>query len=109
MFFVLSKTLNYLVMPLTIIWGCLLLSLLIKHKVWKKRLLLGGIILLLIFSNDFIANEFMRAWEIETKAYSSMRKFYWISEPWMRLNTVKLPTPSTSIFLGPGLNRHSPG
>jgi uncharacterized SAM-binding protein YcdF (DUF218 family) len=28
--------------------------------------------LLLFFSNDFIANEFMRAWEVKTKAYDEM-------------------------------------
>lgn len=75
MFFVLSKTLNYLVMPLTIICGCFLLSLVVKHKTRKKGLWVAGIILLFLFSNEFIANECMRAWEIETKAYGSMHPY----------------------------------
>lgn len=72
MFFVFSKTLNYLVMLLTIICAYLLLSLLIKHKVWKKRLLLGSIISLLIFSNYFIANEFMRRRRSKRKQYAEI-------------------------------------
>jgi len=75
MFFVLSKTVNFLAMPLTVICGCLLLSLLLKNEKWRRRLRVGGILLLFFFSNEIIANETMKAWEIRTKAYSSMRKY----------------------------------
>lgn len=75
MFFVLSKTLNYLVMPLTIICICLLASVFVKKAQWKKRLFLSGIILLFFFSNDFIANEFMRAWEIPARPFSTITKY----------------------------------
>jgi uncharacterized SAM-binding protein YcdF (DUF218 family) len=75
MFFILSKTLNYLVMPLTIICALFLVSLFVRNKVWKKRFFIGGIALLLFFSNDFISNEFMRAWEVETKPYNSMHRY----------------------------------
>jgi len=72
MFFILSKTLNYLVMPLTIIVVCFLLSLLVRNRIWRRRLRLGGLILLLLFSNEFIANEFMKRWEVKPRAYSTM-------------------------------------
>jgi uncharacterized SAM-binding protein YcdF (DUF218 family) len=72
MFFVLSKTLNYLVMPLTIIVACFLLSLVLKNNTWRRRLRIGGIVLLLLFSNEFIANELMKRWEVKARAYSSM-------------------------------------
>lgn len=75
MFFVLSKTLNYLVMPLTIICICLLASVFFKKPYWKKRLFLAGLILLFFFSNDFIGNEFMRAWEIPAKPFSTLTKY----------------------------------
>ncbi|MGC1243374.1 MAG: YdcF family protein [Chryseosolibacter sp.] len=75
MFFFLSKTLNYLVMPLTVVMACLILSLIIKHKVWRRRFLIGGLVLFFVFTNDFLANELMKVWEVETKPYSSMRKY----------------------------------
>lgn len=75
MFFFLSKTINFLVMPLTIIILFLMLSLVVRHVVWKRRLLMGGLILFFIFTNDFIANELMKAWEVETRAFGSMRKY----------------------------------
>jgi uncharacterized SAM-binding protein YcdF (DUF218 family) len=75
MFFFLSKTLNYLVMPLTIICALLLISRLVRPNVWRKTLLLTGIVLLFLFSNEFIANELMKAWEVEAKPYSEMRRY----------------------------------
>jgi uncharacterized SAM-binding protein YcdF (DUF218 family) len=75
MFFFLSKTLSYLVMPLTIVCACLLLALILRNRIWKRRLAIAGLILLFVFTNEFIANELMRAWEIDTKAYSGMRKY----------------------------------
>lgn len=62
-------------MPLTIVMGCLVISRIVKHGWWRRRFLWGGIILLFIFSNEFIANEMMKAWEVETKPYDSMRKY----------------------------------
>jgi uncharacterized SAM-binding protein YcdF (DUF218 family) len=74
MFFFLSKTLNYLTMPLTIVVICFLTGLVLRNVRWKKRLLWSAFILLFLFSNDFIANEFMRAWEIPTKPFAAMQK-----------------------------------
>lgn len=72
MFFILSKTLGYLTMPLTIIMGILLLSRIVRRPSWRKRLLWTGLVLLFLFSNEFIANEVMKAWEVRTRAYSEM-------------------------------------
>ena len=74
MFFFLSKTLNYLTMPLTMVFICLLASFFVKNAKWKRKLFLSGLILLFIFSNDFLSNELMRAWEIEGKPFDSLRK-----------------------------------
>jgi len=73
MFFFLSKTLNYLVMPMTIIGALFLVAAFVPHMKWKRRAFVAGLILLLFFSNDFIANEAMHAWEIETVAFSQMK------------------------------------
>ncbi|HEY9046254.1 MAG TPA: YdcF family protein [Ohtaekwangia sp.] len=72
MFFILSKTVSFLVLPLTIVVILLVLAVFLKNQQWKKRLLYGGIILLLFFSNDFLANEAMHAWEVQTVAFKDM-------------------------------------
>lgn len=73
MFFLLSKILIYLVMPITMVIILLVASWLIKNERWKKRLRISGIVLLLFFCNEFIANEVMLAWEIKPTAYEHMR------------------------------------
>ncbi len=72
MFFFLSKTLNYLTMPLTIIFLMLVASALVRNEKWKKRLFWTSLISLFIFSNDFLANEVMNVWEIKATPYSAM-------------------------------------
>ncbi|MBL0743865.1 YdcF family protein [Chryseolinea lacunae] len=73
MFFFLSKTVSYLVMPFTIIFVVLILSAFLKNMVWRRRCFWTGIGLLVFFSNDFIANEAMHAWELPTVAYKDMQ------------------------------------
>lgn len=75
MFFVLSKTLSFLVLPLTMVFISFALSVLIKKQPWKKRFFWTGFILLIFFSNDFISNEVMRAWEVDPKPFSEMRPY----------------------------------
>lgn len=73
MFFFLSKTLNYLLLPLTMVVGCFLLFLLVKKQPWKKRFLWAGFSLLIFFSNDFISNRIMNAWEIDAIPFKEMK------------------------------------
>jgi len=63
MFFFLSKTLQYLTMPLVWIAMLLLYSLLAKKAVFKRKTLLAALLLLFVFGSDFLANEAMRLWE----------------------------------------------
>jgi uncharacterized SAM-binding protein YcdF (DUF218 family) len=74
MFFILSKTLSYLFMPLTVVFICFLISVFIKHPQWKKKMFWCGLILLWFFSNEFISNELMRAWEIPATLFKDMPK-----------------------------------
>lgn len=76
MFFILSKVLNFLTNPLVFVFGLLIASALIKKKHWKKRFFWTAFSLLLFFSNDFIANEAMIAWEGKPTPYASIRKVY---------------------------------
>ena len=77
MFFVLSKTLSYITLPFVIITVCFIVSVLLKNAKWKKRLFWIGFSLLIFFSNDFIANEVMSAWELKTKPFASMHPYEW--------------------------------
>ncbi len=76
MFFVLSKTLNYLTMPLVIICIALALSLIIKSTKWKRGFRLTGIGLLFFFSNEFIANEAAKQWEVPVTPFADMNQKY---------------------------------
>ena len=75
MFFFLSKTMSFLVMPLTVVTGFLLASGIARGQVWRRRLFWSGMILLFIFTNEFIANELMKAWEVDTRPYRDMKKY----------------------------------
>lgn len=76
MFFVLSKILVYLIMPIVIICGLFIASALVRRQTLKKRFFLTGLFLLLFLSNDFIANEAVRLWEVPVTPYQSMKKNY---------------------------------
>src|SRR5258706_14420656 len=76
MFFFLSKTINFLTMPLVVICVLLLLSVFLRPVRWKNWLLRAGIALLLFCSNDFIVNEFMRAWEVPATPFAEIKKHY---------------------------------
>ena len=73
MFFLLSKTISFLAKPFTWIVLSLVLSIFIKRR---RRLLFGvGLGLLLWFSNPFISNAVMRAWEVPPVLVSSLPSY----------------------------------
>ena len=76
MFFILSKVLNFLTNPLVFVLVFFLFSIFLKKPVWKKRCFWIAFSLLIFFSNDFIANEMMRAWEVEPTPYAQIKKNY---------------------------------
>lgn len=76
MFFVLSKILAYLIMPVVIICGLLVSSAVVKKTTLKKKLFYAGLSLLLFCSNDFIVNEVAMLWEVPITLYASMDKNY---------------------------------
>jgi uncharacterized SAM-binding protein YcdF (DUF218 family) len=75
MFFILSKVFYYLIMPVTVISFLFIASVLFRNLKWKKRLFWTAFVMLIFFSNEFVANEVMRAWEIEARPFNSMRKY----------------------------------
>ena len=76
MFFYLSKILNFITSPF--IWGfsILIYALLTKNTVRKKRALIYTITIFYIFSNPFIFNECMRAWEVPAVKFEDLEPSY---------------------------------
>ncbi len=75
MFFILSKTLFYLLMPLTWILACFLISVWHKKPQNKKRFFRLGLGLLLFFTNPFFINEALLAWEIPATEMQSVKNY----------------------------------
>jgi uncharacterized SAM-binding protein YcdF (DUF218 family) len=76
MFFLLSKVLLFLVMPFTIVCGLLVTAVFVRRARLKKRLLIAGIALMLFFSNEFMANEAMKLWEVPVTPIKDLKKNY---------------------------------
>ena len=75
MFFYLSQFLSFLVMPLTLVIIILISGILWKNKEKGRKITLYGIILLLIFSNQFFSNWAMQKWEPDFKEFSKLPEY----------------------------------
>lgn len=76
MFFILSKTLSYLTMITVWLAVLLLLYLFLKKPQWKKRCLWAFVAMFFFFSNEFIANEAMQAWELPATPFNQIGRKY---------------------------------
>ena len=63
MFYIASKLLAFLIQP--VIWVFILLIFALFHKSKRKIILVTSIITFYFFSNNFIADEFARLWEVK--------------------------------------------
>ena len=70
MFFLLSKTIYFLAKPFTWIVGAFLLSVFVKRH--RQRFFWTGLGLLLFFSNPFLSNAVMRAWEVAPEPIATL-------------------------------------
>lgn len=75
MFFYLSQFLSFLAMPLTLIVLLFLLALFAKRTQTKRYSMLLGFIFLLFFTNQFIANFVMDAWEPDFKELKTLPNY----------------------------------
>jgi uncharacterized SAM-binding protein YcdF (DUF218 family) len=75
MFFILSKTLHFLLMPLIWVILLLLLALFLKSMKWRRISLASALVILLVLSNPFLANEAWRAWEVAATPVNKMEKY----------------------------------
>lgn len=75
MFFLFSKILAFLLSPLTWILTLFGIALLSKNALRKKRFFIIGLSALLVFTNPFIVDECMRAWEVTTPDLKPNQKY----------------------------------
>jgi len=75
MFFILSKILAFFVRPLTWIIGLFLLSVFLKSEKWKKRCFYVSLGLLLLFSNEYLANRVMSWWEYQPVPFAGLQEY----------------------------------
>lgn len=72
MFFYISQLFSFLIMPFNICLMLIILGYFFLKKSWGKNVLLAGIVLLLFFSNSYIANLVIYGWEPKPKHFSSL-------------------------------------
>ena len=63
MFFILSKTIYYILMPQVWILLLLLFAVFTKNERWRKKAVIITLLLFFIFSNNFLINEALLLWE----------------------------------------------
>lgn len=103
MFFILSKTLFVLVMPLTLVFICIAGAVFFKNPKRKKIAFWTGVVLLFVFSNDIISNEIMRAWEVKAIPFENVEPH----ELGIVLTGSTLPflDPDDRVYFGRGADR----
>ncbi|MBW8050728.1 MAG: YdcF family protein [Cytophagales bacterium] len=104
MFFILSKLLSFLLMPITWILGVFIFSLFTKNTKGKKTSLKIGIILLLFFSNPFFVNEAFLLWEISPTRLSELQDDFDVGIILTGV-TNSLKSPRDRVYFNKGADR----
>lgn len=76
MFFILAQVFSFLLNPVTWIVALLLIAVFIKNTIWSRRCLKYAVILILFFTNFFIADEVARLWEYPVTSNSELARSY---------------------------------
>ncbi|MFI5219309.1 MAG: YdcF family protein [Bacteroidia bacterium] len=76
MFFILSKILYFIFSPLSWILAFIIAGMFLKNSTKKKKFLITGLLLLVLFSNPFLLNTVMHAWEIPARKINEIQKPY---------------------------------
>lgn len=104
MFFILSKTLDFLLMPIIWVLGLLILALFQKRPNRKRRFLRAGIILLLIFSNPLLINSALLWWEIPPLPLEQLEKKYEVGVVLTGV-TLSKKSPKDRVYFKAGADR----
>ncbi len=76
MFFILSKILFFFICPYIWVFAIILYAFFVKSAKRKRISLLTALIVMYLFSNAFILDEFARSWEIRAKQKSELKSVY---------------------------------
>jgi len=76
MFFILSKVLSFLIMPILWIILLFIIALFSKKPTIRKRFLIIGLLVFLLFSNNFLFTKVAEKWEIEPVKASKINEKY---------------------------------
>ncbi len=63
MFFILSKTFDVLMMPLTMVFVAVIYALITKNRARSRKIIIGALIGLYLMSNDVLVNGLLKRWE----------------------------------------------
>jgi len=91
MFFILSKTASFLLMPATLIGLSWLAYFILKRWRYRKYLAILGFALFIIFTNDFLANAILKAYQTPVKVLSKNSHYTYGVLLTGMTNTQKLP------------------
>jgi uncharacterized SAM-binding protein YcdF (DUF218 family) len=75
MFFVFSKLLIVFIYPLTWIAAFLIAGLVVKKVQLKRKLIVTGTALLLIFSNPFLLDQFAKRWDVPSASLKNTKPY----------------------------------
>lgn len=75
MFFILSKTISFLVKPIGILFILALLSVFLKNRTKKKRITVAFLVILYIFSCPAIIDPLIRTYEFPTQTVSEVKNY----------------------------------
>jgi uncharacterized SAM-binding protein YcdF (DUF218 family) len=64
MFFILSKVLAFLLFPLLYVFALLLVAVFSKKAKTRRKYLIIAVVILYIFSNGFLLNQFAKVWDV---------------------------------------------
>jgi len=76
MFFLFSKVLEFLIVPLVWVLALLLWAIFSKNPKRRKKLLIIATVVFFFFTNDFMADEFMRMWEVPATPNTEIKTSY---------------------------------
>ena len=63
MLYILSKIFGFFIQPFNVIMVLALLAVLVKHRIWAKRLRWTTVVFFLVFTNGIVLNECLLLWE----------------------------------------------
>jgi uncharacterized SAM-binding protein YcdF (DUF218 family) len=75
MFFILSKVLLFILLPVVWITGILLFSLLTKNPQKRRRGIIAAFVLVVFFCNNFIINEIFSGWEEDPVSIETLNNY----------------------------------